>query len=449
MTNHHDTRRGPAKVTLSGSGIPPSLEPPSSADGQANWWRPRAFAHALALGNRDPLEFINYRALRSRVCTSQCDYELHERLGSGSFGVVYRGLHRHTGAEAAVKVLRPLDGDEHDTLILKEVKMLENLRGCPHIIRLLDVVKAMTLSDQPQASRSPMDHSSPEAKADLRAQVPGARQLQHSPMPQHDRDPNHRDCMKVMETDRSDDASGRVSHLIFELVHNHKPQSLYPRLTLPRIRVYLRQLLLALLYCHEHGVIHGDVKPNNLVIDDDRATLKLIDFGHSHAYWESMRYSPHMGTVSYRAPELLFGSTRIHYAVDVWAAGWVLMHMLLPHRLMAWRSETNESQIGKLNDKYGDRSLQTLCARYGLRCYRLPSRPSMSWHDYLAARPPQDARGREREAAVLTADALDLLERLLALDPYERITCAEALRHPFLQPISSCLSLSPPPPACP
>ena len=65
--------------------------------------------------------------------------------------------------------------------------------------------------------------------------------------------------------------------LIFEYVNNTHFRSLYPSLTDFQVRYYMYELLKALDYSHSMGIMHRDVKPQNVMIDHSARTLRLID----------------------------------------------------------------------------------------------------------------------------------------------------------------------------
>ncbi|CAG8669294.1 2531_t:CDS:2, partial [Acaulospora colombiana] len=83
-------------------------------------------------------------------------------------------------------------------------------------------------------------------------------------------------------------------------------------------------LLSGIKYCHSRGVLHRDLKPQNLLIDSAE-TLKLADFGLARIYPHrpsSARPLTHeVVTLWYRAPELLLGSPFYSTEVDMWSVG--------------------------------------------------------------------------------------------------------------------------------
>lgn len=88
----------------------------------------------------------------------------------------------------------------------------------------------------------------------------------------------------------------------------------------------MKQLLEALAHCHSHGVVHRDVKPDN-VLFDSRNNLKLIDFGSAEWCGKDGFMFGVVGTPYYVAPEVLRGS-EYDRKVDVWSAGVILYTML-------------------------------------------------------------------------------------------------------------------------
>ncbi len=89
------------------------------------------------------------------------------------------------------------------------------------------------------------------------------------------------------------------------------------------------QMVYGLYFCHCRRVIHRDLKPQNLLIDDKR-NLKLADFGLARAFGVPVRqYTHEIVTLWYRAPEILLGSKHYSTPVDIWSVGWYVTHPTL------------------------------------------------------------------------------------------------------------------------
>ncbi|KAL3518370.1 hypothetical protein ACH5RR_020959 [Cinchona calisaya] len=94
-------------------------------------------------------------------------------------------------------------------------------------------------------------------------------------------------------------------------------------------RKYLRDIVSGLMYLHAHNVIHGDIKPDNLLVTAS-GTVKIGDFSVSQVFEDDndeLRRSP--GTPVFTAPECCLGLTYHGKAADTWAVGVTLYCMVL------------------------------------------------------------------------------------------------------------------------
>ncbi|CAD8097613.1 unnamed protein product [Paramecium sonneborni] len=91
---------------------------------------------------------------------------------------------------------------------------------------------------------------------------------------------------------------------------------------------YIRQILLATLYCHEKNIVHRDLKPENVIFvnSDPNSLLKVIDFGTSRKFDKSKCMSKDIGTPFYVAPEVL--NHQYNEKCDLWSCG-IILYVLL------------------------------------------------------------------------------------------------------------------------
>uniref|UniRef100_A0A8C9HS98 Checkpoint kinase 2 n=1 Tax=Piliocolobus tephrosceles TaxID=591936 RepID=A0A8C9HS98_9PRIM len=155
---------------------------------------------------------------------------------------------------------------------------------------------------------------------------------------------------------------------------------------------------IVLEYLHENGIIHRDLKPENVLLSsqEEDCLIKITDFGHSKILGETSLMRTLCGTPTYLAPEVLVsvGTAGYNRAVDCWSLGVILF----------------------------------IC---------LSGYPPFSEHRTQVSLKDQITSGKYNFIPEVWAEvsekALDLVKKLLVVDPKARFTTEEALRHPWLQ----------------
>ena len=112
---------------------------------------------------------------------------------------------------------------------------------------------------------------------------------------------------------------------LFECVHKYSKKSPIPRL---KFKVYAYQLFRSLLYLKHLGIAHRDIKPQNILVNEQNLKLVMCDFGSAKQLREGEPNISYICSRCYRAPELIFGNTQYTTQIDVWSTGCVLGEML-------------------------------------------------------------------------------------------------------------------------
>ncbi|XP_071553463.1 MAP/microtubule affinity-regulating kinase 3-like [Temnothorax nylanderi] len=141
----------------------------------------------------------------------------------------------------------------------------------------------------------------------------------------------HPSIVRLYETIRC----GSVYYLVTELATGgdlctHIKEQPAGKLDENTARLYARQLVAALKHMHSKGVVHRDLKMENIVLQDERKEqIKIVDFGLSNIYASDDPLRTHCGSPEYAAPELFVVGKRYGPEVDIWSLGVVLYGMTI------------------------------------------------------------------------------------------------------------------------
>ena len=223
-------------------------------------------------------------------CKDKLDqYIKEEKLGEGTYGVVYKCKDKETGNYVALKKVRLENEDEGiPSTSIREISILKQMHH-PNIVNLIDLIH-------------------------------GEKRL-----------------FLVFE------------YLNYDLKKfldlNGAP--LKPEL----VKSYLYQLLLAIKYCHSRRILHRDLKPQNLLLDTN-GIIKVGDFGLARAFGIPIKTLTHeILTLWYRAPEILLGQKEYSTPVDIWSLGLIFYEMA--HRKPLFAGDSEIDQIFKIFQMYG------------------------------------------------------------------------------------------------
>ena len=283
------------------------------------------------------------------------DYEVFDKLGEGTYAKVHFGKHCVTGDGVAIKFIHI----EHE----------EEGPSCS-VIRELDILK--------RCNHPAIVSFKGAAIKDKRIII----------------------VIEYMKTN------------LFNMIFNPKI-SLAPAL----VKSYAFQLLSGLYYLHSHHIIHRDICPKNLLLDEE-GRLKICDFGISRSF--SLPIGKLTGgviTPIYRPPEIFLKQGNDSYydiSADIWSAGCVIAEMV--NRKFLFYSDSELGIVLKIFETFGK-----------------PSEEIMEMYPKLVELPLENFPVIENPKFVDTDNEYlkDLVSKMLCLNPNKRITAKEALYHPY------------------
>ena len=211
--------------------------------------------------------------------------------------------------------------------------------------------------------------------------------------------------------------------LVFEYVETdlkamlkkNKNKGLEPKL----YKSFLYQLLKGIQHIHRMKILHRDIKSENLLISKDNK-LKITDFGLARGYGLPIKnFRNDVVSLWYRAPDILLGNENYERSVDMWSIGCIFAEMVLGTILFKGFSE--KEQVRKIFEILGTPTEKTYPMYMGYSEWKKDT-----WEVYY----PQDLK---KFLPTLSDDGIDLLKKLLELDPEKRILSADALQHPFFK----------------
>jgi serine/threonine protein kinase len=154
------------------------------------------------------------------------------------------------------------------------------------------------------------------------------------------------------------------------------------------------QILMGVRHMHMKNVVHSDIKPENILCmssDEDVPGIKIADFGFAQMADQGCQ-TRHQGTLTYSSPEIIDGQTYDTKA-DMWSLG-VLLYSMLAGFAPFGQHESRSRQMSKIR-----------------QCQL-----NFNYQPFRS----------------ISADAIDLIRKLIVITPQQRLSATDALRHPWV-----------------
>ncbi|KAL4778916.1 kinase-like domain-containing protein [Aspergillus varians] len=207
-------------------------------------------------------------------------------------------------------------------------------------------------------------------------------------------------------------------------------------LTAAQTKSILGDMFSAIASVHELGIIHRDIKPSNILLDSPSGPAYLADFGIA---WRegSIEAEPagkkitDVGTTCYRAPEVLFGFKGYGAALDLWAAGCVVAEAVAVGHKQLFDAGPLGSDLSLIHSIFT--TLGTPDEQMWPETERLPDWGKIEFYKYPAKDWDEILQGS-------SSNARDLVNKLVQYESGQRLSAAEALRHPYFSSSKTCSS---------
>jgi len=218
-------------------------------------------------------------------CRFVTEFEKLNRIGEGTYGIVYRAKDTKTGEIVALKKMRM--EREKDGIPVSALREISILLSCDHenIVTMKEITVGRSLESM----------------------------------------------FLVMEYCEQDLAS------LLDNMQSPFSES--------QVKCIMKQVFRGLRYLHSTFIVHRDLKVSNLLMTD-KGCVKIADFGLARWYGIPLRpMTPKVVTLWYRAPELLLNAKTQTTAIDMWSAGCILGELLAHKPLLPGKSEINQIEL--------------------------------------------------------------------------------------------------------
>lgn len=182
------------------------------------------------------------------------------------------------------------------------------------------------------------------------------------------------------------------------------------------IKLYSFQMARAMGFMHSQGVLHRDIKPQNILIDTSTNRVYICDFGSAKKFNGEEQNVAYICSRYYRAPELIFGNMDYDASIDIWSLGCLIAEMVIGKPLFQGESTVDQLlQIIKVLGTPDSDQLSHLNKNNTLN-YQFPVVKPYAINKIFAGKPKE---------------LIHLLQKIFVYEPHKRMNALEIMAHPF------------------
>lgn len=213
------------------------------------------------------------------------------------------------------------------------------------------------------------------------------------------------------------------------------------------VRSYTQQLLLGLKLLKKTGILHADIKPDNILVNESKLVLKLCDFGSASLISDN-EITPYLVSRFYRSPEIILGIP-YDFGIDMWSAACTIYELYTGRIMFSGKSNNQMLKFfmdlkGKFPNKvirrgaFKEQHFDSNCNFLYHEIDKVTEREKIVVMSMVKA--SRDLQSELVAGQALPPDQLrkvtqlkDFLEKALSIDPAKRISLNNSLTHPFIQ----------------
>jgi len=221
-------------------------------------------------------------------------------------------------------------------------------------------------------------------------------------------------------------------YLVFPYYNCLSTRTIFYGFATMEIKIFMYKFLQTLDKLHARGIIHRDLKPGNLLVKSCNDFM-IIDFGISDFYLPYRKFCNKIGTRNFKAPEQLLLLKGFDYKIDIWAAGIIFAEMFF-QKYPFWKPEEDIIILENIYNMVGSTKFSNYLNKIGsTSTFDFMKNPSkgQNFESYFE---------REKNDEIMNhledkKNGIDLIKKMLDIDPNSRYSAEECLKHPFFKSI--------------